>query len=323
MPARGAFLQEVLVRAHRSFVAILFLLCAASTLRAQNTFPLHVTDDTGAAVTLPARPVRIISLTLATDEMLLTMVDPARVVGVSLFADDPGISNVADRAAGIANKLDVNVETILSLRPDLVLVADWSDAGPVRQLLDAGVPLYLMKSAITVASIQEKIMRLALLTGEGARGREMIAEMQGRLSAVDRRVSALPAEKRLRAIDYATWGAAMGRGSSWDEMLRRAGLVDGVGELSADEWGQVPLSREKLLRLDPDLLVLPGWVYGDPKRASAFFAQITGDPSLKGLRAVRTGRVYQMPEKLKSTTSQYFAEAVEWLARTAYPGLFR
>jgi hypothetical protein len=95
-----------------------------------------------------------------------------------------------------------------------------------------------------------------------------------------RRDRTLEEEKRLRAIDYATWGAAMGRGSSWDEMLRRAGLVDGVGELSADEWGQVPLSREKLLQLDPDLLVLPGWVYGNPKAASAFFGQITDRKSV-------------------------------------------
>ena len=102
-----------------------------------------------------------------------------------------------------------------------------------------------------------------------------------------------------------------------------AGLPSGVASLAADAWGQVPLSREKLLQLDPDILVLPGWVYGNAQGASAFFEQIAGDSSLKGLHAVQTRRVYQMPERLKSTTSQYFASAVEWLARTAYPQLFR
>ena len=151
----------------------------------------------------------------------------------------------------------------------------------------------------------------------------MIAAMEARLAAVARRVSSVPPEKRLRVIDYATGGTAQGRGSSWDGMLGRAGLVDGVGDLAADEWGQVPLSREKLLQLDPDLLVLPGWVMGNPRGSATFFAQVTGDPSLKGLRAVKTHRVYPMPEKLKSTTSQYIAAAVEWLARTAYPDSFR
>ena len=44
----------------------------------------------------------------------------------------------------------MNVEAIISLRPDLVLVARWSDPGPVEQLRDAGVPVYLMASGITV-----------------------------------------------------------------------------------------------------------------------------------------------------------------------------
>ncbi len=301
---------------------LLCLLCASLPVFAQG-FPLRVTDDTGAAVTLPEPPRRIVSLTLATDEMLTDLVDLARIQGVTSLAVDPAISNVADRVTAVPRKLEMNVETILSIQPDLVLVADWSDAGTVRQLRDAGVSVYLMKSGVTIASIEQKIERLALLTGEPARGRDMIHRMEARLDAVARRVSAIPGGRRLTAVDYATWGSAQGRGSSWDEMLSRAGLIDGVGGLAADEWGQVPLSREKLLVLDPDVLVLPGWVYNNPSGAAAFYAQVTRDPSLRGLRAVKSGRVYQMPERLKSTTSQYIAEAVEWLARTAYPERFR
>jgi len=304
--------------------ALLALLCAGVSLSGQNQgFPLRVTDDTGASVSLRAAPVRIVSLTLPTDEMLVDLVDAARIQGVTTLAADPGVSNVADRAAAVPHKLELNVEEILSIQPDLVLVADWSDAGPVQQLRDAGVPLYLMKSGVTVSSIEQKIARLALLTGEDVRGRSMVERMEARLAAVARRVSDLPDNRRLTAIDYATWGSAQGRGSSWDEMLRRAGLIDGAAALTSDAWGQVPLSREKLLELDPDVLVLPGWVYHNPSGAAEFYAQVTHDPSLVGLRSVRAGRVYQMPERLKSTTSQYFADAVEWLARTAYPQLFQ
>ena len=302
---------------------LLCLLCASLPARAQQAFPVRVTDDTGALVTLSAAPRRIVSLTLATDEMLMGLVDFSRIQGVTSLAVDPAISNVADRVASVPHKLEMNVETILSIQPDLVLVADWSDAGPVQQLRDAGVPVYLMKSGVTIASIEGKIERLALLAGEPARGRDMIRRMEERLQAVARRVSAIPRDRRLSVIDYATWGSAQGRGSSWDEMLQRAGLIDGVGALAADEWGQVPLSREKRLALDPDVLVLPGWVYNDPSGAAAFYARVTRDPSLRGLRAVKSGRVYQMPERLKSTTSQYIAEAVEWLARTAYPERFQ
>jgi iron complex transport system substrate-binding protein len=150
-----------------------------------------------------------------------------------------------------------------------------------------------------------------------------VAGMEERLAAVARKVATVPPSRRLRVLDYATWGAAQGAGSSWDEIVRRAGLVNAVDGKATDSLGQVPLSREEILRLDPDILVLPGWVYGDPKGASAFIARVTRDPAFRGLSAVRNHRVYSMPENLRSATSQYIVGAVEWLARTAYPELFK
>jgi iron complex transport system substrate-binding protein len=179
-----------------------------------------------------------------------------------------------------------------------------------------------MASGLTVKAIEERIDRLALMTGEPAKGRELIAGMDARLAAVAGRVARLSQDKKARVIDYAPWGSAQGRGSSWDEIIRRAGLIDGVVDLTSDEWGQVPLSKEMILQLDPDILILPGWVFGDPKGASAFYAQVVGDPALQGLAAVKNRKVYPMPENLRSAVSQYIASSVEWLARTAYPELF-
>ena len=115
----------------------------------------------------------------------------------------------------------------------------------------------------------------------------------------------------------------MGRGSTWDEVVRLAGLVNAVGSLNADEWGQVPISREKLLEIDPDLLAVPAWVYGDPKDAERFSAELAADPALRLLKAVRAGHVLRVPGNVQDTSSQYIAGAVEWLARAAYPDLFR
>jgi iron complex transport system substrate-binding protein len=324
-PARDTSLQEVFVKARILSVVIPAVLVVAvlpAAPRQQTRYPLALMDDTGAAVVIQAQPVRIVSQTLATDEILLSLVDKTRMIAVTSLAADGEVSNVADQVADIP-KLTMNVETIISLRPDIVLVANWSDPAQVKQLRDAGVVVYSMASGLSVPSIKEKIERLAMMTGEVEKGRQVVLQMDARLAAVTEKISTLAPEKRPRVMDYATWGSAQGKGSSWDEIIRRAGLVDAVAELSADEWGQVPLSKEKILQIDPDLLVLPGWVYGDPKGASAFLAQVVGDPAFRGLSAVRTKKVFMMPENLKSTTSQYIASAVEWLAKAAFPELFR
>ncbi|MFI5368414.1 MAG: ABC transporter substrate-binding protein, partial [Spirochaetia bacterium] len=207
--------------------------------------------------------------------------------------------------------------------PDLVVVENWSDPGPVKQMRDAGLPVYLIASGVSVPSIEEKIQRLALMTDEQDTGRQITAAMEKRLGAVSEKISRISPEKRARVMDYATWGSAQGRGSSWDEIVSRAGLMNAVAGLAPDEWGQVPLSKEKVLQINPDLLVLPGWVYGDPGGASAFLSRFTQDPAFRSLAAVKNDKVLMMPEKLKSATSQYIASAVEWLARKAYPELFR
>jgi iron complex transport system substrate-binding protein len=286
------------------------------------SYPIEVGDDAGNTVRLEHKPRRIISLTSFTDDILVDLVDHQRLIGVTNFAEDPSVSNVVDKIADIPNRLTVNVEVILSLQPDLIFVANWSEADKVIQIRDAGVPVYLVATGLSIPVIQEKIRTIGFLVDAVEQAEVMIAEMDRRLVEVQRLVSSIPEDQRLTVMDYSTWGSSQGAGSSWDEVIRRAGLINAVGEFAADEWGQVPLSKEKILELDPDLLILPGWVYGDPRGADAFYTQTVQDPALQGLSAIREGRVYQIPEGLKAATSQYVVDAVEYLARLAYPQAF-
>jgi iron complex transport system substrate-binding protein len=224
--------------------------------------------------------------------------------------------------SGLRQENELNAEHVISLSPDLVVVANWSDSSAVSQLRAAGVPVYLIESGRTVEQIAGKIRRLALLTGDGERGESIVREMNRRVAEVARRVSAVPPARRKSILDYSVWGGAMGRGSTWDEVVRRAGLVNAVGEFNADQWGQVPLSREKILQLDPDILALPGWIFGDPEAADRFASEVLKDPAFSLLKAVRRGSVLRVPGTFSNTSSQYIAAAVEYLARAAYPELF-
>jgi iron complex transport system substrate-binding protein len=279
-------------------------------------------DDTGHTVHLDRRPQRIISLTIFTDDILVDLVDHRRLIGITNFSEDPALSNIADKVADIPHKLTLNVEVVLSLRPDLIFVANWSEADIVAQLRDAGVAVFLIATGLSIPAIQEKIMMVARMVDAMEEAEAMIGQMDERLSAVRSKVSGLSEAQRRTVLDYATWGSAQGAGSSWDEIVRRAGLINAAGDFSADQWGQVPLSKEKILELDPDILILPGWVYGDPGGAETFYRQTLEDPALQGLTAIREGRVFQMPEGLKAATSQYIVDAVEYLSRLAYPTLF-
>lgn len=315
-------------RAKHSIVvfSILIALVALPTLSAQKSgaWPRTVRDDMGTALAIAKKPERIVSVTLPTDEILLALVEKRRLAAVTGFSQDDAVSNIAGQVSDVPVKLSqLNVEVIVSLKPDLVLVADWSDASSVRQLGDAGLIVYRFKSPLTVKEVQAGIARIAEAVGEEAKGKALVQWMDGRLAAVARKLVGVPSGKRRTVMDYNTWSSSMGRGSSWDEIVRLAGLENAVAGLSSDQYGAVPISKEKLLELDPDILILPGWVYGDPAGADSFFSTIVTDPALRQMRAVREGRVHRIAERTKSSTSQYIVLAVEELARYAYPEQFR
>ena len=54
----------------------------------------EVTDDENRIVRLPHKPIRIVSLTYGTDEILLGLVDIERIKGLSKYAGNPDISFV-------------------------------------------------------------------------------------------------------------------------------------------------------------------------------------------------------------------------------------
>lgn len=308
------------------FLVMSFALFLPATVGAQSagTWPRTVLDDMGTTIKLAQKPQRIVSVTLPTDEILLSLVSKSRIAAVTEFAADPTVSNVAGQVFDVPVKLaQLNAEVILSLKPDVVFVADWSDVAGVKQLRNAGITVYQFKSPLTVKAIQAKITAIGSVVGEEDAAKKLNIWMDGRLATVAAKIATLAPDKKLSIMDYNTWGTSMGAGSSWDEIVRLAGLKSAVASLTADQYGSVAVSRELLLQLDPDILMLPAWVYGDVKGSDSFYSGIVSDPALKNMRAVKLGRVHRMPEALKTATSQYIVFGVEDLAKYAYPDLFK
>src|ERR1041385_8622195 len=88
-----------------SIVVIAFVLLTTGMVRAQDngTFPRTLTDGAGNKVTINAKPQRIVSATLGTDEILFALVDPSRLTAITQNSLDPTVSNVAEQAKQITN----------------------------------------------------------------------------------------------------------------------------------------------------------------------------------------------------------------------------
>jgi iron complex transport system substrate-binding protein len=286
-------------------------------------YPLSIVDDLGNTVVIRQKPERILSGALFADELLLSIARKEHIIGVTSFAQDREASNIADELGGIEYKIPFNVEYYISAEPDVVILSSWSSMEGAAQLRDAGITVCMLSFPVAFEQVIEKIRFLARITDEKERGEEIVRWMQTKLERIEEILSPLKEEDKLTVMDYTMdFGTSFGKGSMWDEMVRYAGLRNAVAHLPADIWGTVPVSKELLISLDPDIIVLPGWIFGREDGAAQQYRQFMDDPAFKVLAAIRNRRVFQIPEKHRSSGSHYSVLGVEDLVRCAYPSLF-
>jgi len=250
---------------------------------------------------------------------LSALVDKSRFKAVDAFALDPAISNVADFAKTIP-KLSAEKEKIIALGPDLVLVADWKEREFIQSLRDAKIPVFVFKDPSSFVMVKSLVTQLAALVGEPNRGRELLAALEKRLGAVAAKVGSLPASRRQTVLFYGFSASTFARGTSFDDVAVRAGVVNLATKVGLSGWPQ--LSKEKILELDPDLIVLPNWSYDGKNDPTRFHDEFVSDPVFASLKAVKNKRVFVMPDKHLQATSQFMVDGVEDLAKAAYPDLF-
>jgi iron complex transport system substrate-binding protein len=207
-------------------------------------------------------PQRVVTVNLCLDQVALRLAAPGQLVGVSYLSHDPRLSVLADRARAIP-AVRAKVESILEVRPDLVIFDRDAHANIKRLVRKAGVPILEVPWASSLEESEALIVRIAAALGRDAEGRAIVADMREQR----RRLAHDGPPTALAATLQANRGTA-GKGSLMDELLRLSGFRNLAAELGIPAYGRLPL--ESVLAGRPDLLVLDGSANAHPARATEF-----------------------------------------------------
>jgi iron complex transport system substrate-binding protein len=228
---------------------------------------------------------RIASGSLISDALLLEFVSPERIASFTNFSDRSEL--LSHRYLG-KPRFDPlgDLESLLELRPDLLLVSTISSASKLERLRDVGLNVFSLGEMRGVESFMLNTRYLAAIVGREDLGRRYERAFMRRMRSI---AQTLPMEGRKTAAYMIFYGGKIfgsGTGTSFHDVMSYAGLID----LGAKQYAGWPAwSPEQVLSLDPDVIVT----------RTGLGYQVCSNPALKALRACAAGgKIAEVPEEL-------------------------
>jgi len=270
---------------------------------------LSVVDQTGRTLALPGPPRRIVSLVPSVTEVLYAIGAQGTLVGVTDFCDYPP---EARRKPHVGDMLSPNLETLVTLKPDLVVATRSGNREETfDQLKRLGIPIYLV-DPVTVDDVLRLVSDLGDLTGHRERAVLVDRDLERRIAAVQDRVKGRPQPRVL----YVLWPEPLivpGRGALVSELIALAGGAS----VTADQGQGYPrMSLEAAVGRAPEVIVLArhGSRIGSAGREQWL--------RLESMPAIRSGRLYMADGDLMHRYGPRLVVGLEKLARMIHPEAF-
>ncbi len=276
--------------------------------------PLVITDALGRTVTVSV-PVSK-AIIVITYELIPALDLWERIGGVSRWAEeecDLYRAMVGDnphlRKPHVGVGTDVNVETVIALKPDVVVT--WGYSAHSIQFLEAkGIPVV----ALWPDSIEDLygVIRLhGSLFGKEERAEEVIREMDYLFSLIRERIASIPPGARRKAIHLlgkpTTVSCKIG---ITHDIIALIGGINPAGEIAVRN---ADLSLERIMGWMPDVI----FIWGNAGYTAEWLIESS---SWRVIKAVREGQVYKLPKW--STWSPRLPLIALWMAQKLYPERF-
>lgn len=278
---------------------------------ANNTFQFK-----GESITLPAKPQRIIPLSAS----LLNMLYAVDGTAIARPTTDSLIPDAAKSLPTIGHVSHINAETLVSLKPDLILGLK-SQNQKIASILESNKVPHILISYDGIDDNVPLLQFLGKLTGNEKKAAEVIQKYETDVKNI---CDFAKRQSPLRVVILRATGKDV---TAETPIAVTASMVEQLGmhNIIKDHPNAnmkvktVPFSLEVLTTDNPDVIFIV--TMGKAEQITARMQQeMTGNPAWNGLKAVRNGRVYYLPSELFLLNPGIRTpEAMKMLVNLAYP----
>lgn len=260
----------------------------------QAAYPVTVTDLLGREVEIKAKPTAVVGLSPTAVEMVYAV--GGKVVGRVGSADHP---EEAQQATDVGTAYQPSFETILSLKPDLIVADSVIQAGPDYRgpLEQLGVPV-IFAGAESYDEVLEALGLMGEVFDAKDASDKAIADIEEAKDAAKAAIESknVSAVAMIAGRDQTLYAA---KDSSYvGDLLNQVGITNSAaGQPDSGPFpGYSTLAPEKLVEYNPDIIftISPGSASGAPL-LSEMLPRI---PGINTLHAVTSGNVQELDVEL-------------------------
>ncbi|MCY3504645.1 MAG: ABC transporter substrate-binding protein [Chloroflexi bacterium] len=268
-------------------------------------------------ISIPAKPLRIITASVGHDEMALAIVPNERLVAVGGATKNETYSNIAHLVQEKA-EISRDPEVIIAQSPDVVVTSPFMAIEVVEALQRAGIPVIQTELEQGPEARINAILLMGYIFGEEERAWEFADEVQARYDALVAVTSVKDPKPRVLALTQYSDTLWVAGGSSTE-----GGVITAAGGLNAAEdagiTGNQTTSLEGVIAMAPDIIIIPQPVaFG----AEEFRQSLLDHEALAELPAIKNGAVFVVESKHFTTLSYWNIRGAEDLARMLWPDDF-
>ena len=281
-------------------------------------FPVTLTDDEGAAVTIPAAPQKIVSLTPATSEILFALGAGDRIVATDDGSDFPAEALALPH---VANFSSVDTEKVVAAGADLVIAGGlgFTPADAIAKLRSLKIPVVVIY-APSVEGVLNDITLLGAAVGASDKATEITDTMRADMKLTTDAAAAEATKAGAKSRVFYEIGYTDGTGEIFApadksfiaEMVTLAG-ADAITTGDPNTY-QIPL--EKLIEADPQVIILGVNPFYSPTPAA-----VAARPGWNALTAVKTNTIRAVNDTEITRPGPRLAAGLRELTAAIWPGI--
>lgn len=264
---------------------------------------VSIVDKFGTEIVIKQIPEKVICFSPEFVEIMVALGVGNTLIGRSSYSDYPAeVLSVPD----MGDLFNLNLETIVEAKPDLILLSSMADEAMVKSLTDQGLQVVTLDADTNVEGVYTYINTLGTIFRVDEQANKMVEDMKAQISEIQSKVEGLEKPSVYFIVSAGEYTSTATPDTFINGLMELAG-----GENIASDGSNWMYSVEKIIEKDPEIMICSNlW---DTKNT------VMGLEGYKDLTAVKEGRLYEVDENIFYRQGPRLVEAIQALAEIFHP----